>query len=129
MEQMLSIAQSLLTQPVIAVPIACVALTSLLRVILAAKWPHFEDSPWYKVVLNAAQIIIGIGLVLLCRTTGWANDQSGTPLPWGHAVLAGIVAGFASSWLWGLVKAVVKKKLKLTNNDLAERKSKLDKSV
>lgn len=125
MENVIEVLKAILYQPVVALPVAIMALTALVRTFIGAKWPHFEDSDWYKFTLAASQIVIGIGLAVLCRLGGVANAEDGTPLGWGYIVVIGIVAGFASSWLWSIIKAVAKKYLKLTDKDLEARKSKL----
>jgi len=123
MDNIIEVLKAILFQPVVALPVAIVALTSLLRSLIGAKWPHFEDSDWYKFTLAASQIVIGIGLAIVCRIGGVANGEDGKPLGWGYVVVVGIVAGFASSWLWAMIKAVAKRYLKLTDKDIQERKT------
>lgn len=125
MEELVSVLQALLFQPAVAIPVACVALTALLRSFIGAKWPHFEESDWYKFTLSAAQIAFGIILAVGCRLAGLANGKDGEPLGWAYVIIVGIVAGFASSWLWSVIKAVAKKYLKLTDKDIQERKSRI----
>lgn len=125
MEELVSVLQTLLFQPVVAIPVACVALTALLRTFLGAKWPHFEENDWYKFTLASSQVVFGVLLAVLCRLGGMAKGEDGEPLSWAYIVIVGIVAGFASSWLWSVIKAVAKKKLKLTDKDIEERKSRL----
>ena len=127
MENIIEVLKALLFQPVVALPVAIVAMTALLRSFIGAKWPHFEDSDWYKFTLSAAQIVFGIGLACLCNLGGIAKGADGEPLAWGYVIVVGIVAGFASSWLWSVIKSVAKKYLKLTDKDIEERKSKVPK--
>ncbi len=123
MENIIEVLKALLLQPAVALPVAIVALTALVRSFIGAKWPHFEDSNWYKFTLSAAQIVIGIFLACLCNLGGIMKGTDGEALPWGYAIVVGIVAGFASSWLWSMIKAVAKKYLKLTDKDIKERKT------
>lgn len=123
MENIIEVLKALLLQPVVALPVAIVAVTALVRSFIGAKWPHFEDSDWYKFTLSASQIVIGILLACLCNLGGIMKGDGGEALPWGYAVVVGIVAGFASSWLWSMIKAVAKKYLKLTDKDIKERKT------
>lgn len=123
MENIIEVLKALLFQPAVALPVAIVALTTLVRTFIGAKWPHFEDSGWYKFTLAAAQIVIGIFLACLCSLGGIMKGADGEALPWGYVVVVGIVAGFASSWLWSLIKAIAKRYLKITPKDLEERKA------
>jgi uncharacterized membrane protein YedE/YeeE len=123
MENIIEVLTALLLQPVVALPVAIVAMTALVRSFIGAKWPQFEDSDWYKFTLSAAQIVFGIGLACLCNLGGFMNGADGKSLPWGYVIVVGIVAGFASSWLWSMIKSVAKKYLKLTDKDIQERKT------
>jgi len=122
MEQLIEVLQALLLQPVVALPVAIVAMTALVRSFIGAKWPRFEDSSWYKFVLASSQVVFGVALAFLCNLGGIMNGADGKELPWGYVIVVGIVAGFASSWLWSIIKSIAKKYLKLTDKDIQDRK-------
>jgi len=123
-EQLIDVLKAIFFQPAVAMPFAVLALTTLVRTFLGAKWPHFEDSSWYKFTLALAQIVIGVAVAVLCRLGGVLHGLKGEDLGWAYVVIVGVVVGWASAWIWGLAKPALKKLLKLTDKDIEDRKSK-----
>lgn len=121
-EQFLEILKAIFFQPTVAMPFAVVALSTIVRTFLGAKWPHFEDSSWYKFTLALSQVVLGVVVAVLCRVGHVLNGMDGEPLGWAYVIIVGIVVGWASAWIWNLAKPLLKKKLGLTDVALEERK-------
>lgn len=128
-DQIIEVLKGIFFQPAVAMPFAVLALTTLVRTFLGAKWPHFEDSGWYKFVLALAQIAIGVGVAVLCRLGNVLHGLKGEELGWAYVVVIGVVVGWASAWIWNIAKPVLKRIFKLTDKDLEQRKSKSMESV
>jgi hypothetical protein len=110
---------NVLFRPEVLLPVGIIAVTTIIRTIIGFWKPDYEKSPVYKTVLHLLQPAVGVGLAFAVKGVGMFADMK-----WGFMVLVGIVAGFSSTWIWVLFKALAKKYLKLTDLDIQDRVSK-----
>lgn len=110
---------NILFRPEVLLPVGVIAITTFLRTIIGFWKPDYEKSPVYKTILHVLQPLVGIGLACAVKGVGMFTD-----MPWKFMLLVGVVAGFSSTWIWILFKALAKKYLKLTEADLQVRTSK-----
>jgi len=108
---------------VILLPIAVFAFVTLFRKLCAIWWPGFESNNIYKTLLDTIPYVIGIGLAFLIKGVGSLKGMT-----WGYLVVIGFVSGFLNVVVWRVVKSWIKRKLGMSDEDIAaavERKSKL----
>lgn len=108
-----------LFRPEVLLPVGVIAVTTIFRTILGIWKPNYEKSNFYKTLLHVMQPVLGIIFACVVKGVGMFADMK-----WGYMILIGIVAGWASTWIWILFKIVAKKVLKISETDIDDRISK-----
>jgi hypothetical protein len=108
-KEVTDIFQLIISFPFIVVALATIALVTAIRRTIMTLSPRCEDYMAYKLALAWMNLIVGVGLACLARGVGQFNA------PWGYIIILGVLAGFVSSWIWGAMKPLFKKLLKMEN--------------
>lgn len=120
-----------LLRPEVLVPLATFLFTTMVRGTVSRLKPKLEDktnntraAKVYREILHWAQPLLGVGFAFACWKVpsingGWDSN------PWSYVLVAGLILGALSGWIWRAIKGIAKRLLKITDKDVSLRITKL----